>query len=87
MNSSLYNQTQAKVISLSQDSNNWVKKQAFTADNSNFSEGQLSHLFRNRKNPKYKGLSYCFKLVGKTGYVNKPILGMWMSGLLENMGD
>jgi hypothetical protein len=48
---------------------------------------QIKNLFLNRDSAKYPGLNHCFKLVGKTGYINEPLFGLWMADLLTDIKE
>ena len=45
-----------------------------------FTQPQLKRLFWQRK--QHQGLSTCYKLVGKRGYVCLPLFGLWLAGKL-----
>jgi len=45
-----------------------------------FTRTQLKRLFWQRE--QHKGLSTCYKQVGKRGYVCLPLFGLWLAGKL-----
>ena len=69
------------------DPNNWTKVRSYPERNKNFTQAQIKNLFLNRHSSKYRGLNHCFKLVGKTGYINEPLFGLWMAGLLTDVNE
>ncbi|WP_112478747.1 hypothetical protein [Vibrio variabilis] len=45
-----------------------------------FTKSQLKRLFWQRE--QHKGLSTCYRQVGKRGYVCVPLFGLWLAGQL-----
>lgn len=59
---------------------NWMPTSKIPAIYPQFTATQLKRLFWQRE--KHIGLSTCYRRVGKRGYVNLPLFGMWLSGQL-----
>ena len=72
----------SEIIELAKDQNNWSKLRLYSENSTNFTYPQLKGLFHKRASDKHSGLNHCFKLVGKTGYINSPLFGLWMANLL-----
>jgi hypothetical protein len=75
--------TDSDFIQKATNPDNWTKVRTYPMKNKNFTSSQIKNLFLNRESSKYEGLQHCFKLVGKTGYINEPLFGLWMAGLLS----
>jgi hypothetical protein len=77
-----------EILELARYQSNWQRLRSYAETSNNYSYSQLKRLFHQRKSSKYAGLNHCFKLVGKTGYINEPLFGAWMAGLLteQTMG-
>jgi len=71
-----------EIFDLAKDQKNWQKLRSFSNSSDNYTYAQLKRLFHQRTSNKYPGLTHCFKLVGKTGYINQAIFGLWMADLL-----
>jgi len=79
--------TTNNISAYAEDLNNWIKfsdfAKEFATEDSKFTYPQIKRLFIERNSGKYPDLNRCYRLVGKTGYVNKPLFGLWMAGLLD----
>lgn len=74
-----------EIYNLAKNQDNWQKLRSYASSSENYTYAQLKRLFSERESDKYSaGLKHCFKLVGKTGYINEPLLGLWMAGLLTD---
>ena len=60
--------------------NNWQPMTKVPEVFPQFTQTQLKRLFWQRK--QHKGLSTCYKQVGKRGYVCLPLFGLWLAGKL-----
>jgi len=69
-----------QVIELSADLSNWVTTVQLNEKYPQFSAAQLKTLFWKRR--EYKGLSSCFRRIGRKGYVCLPLFGLWLAGKL-----
>ena len=65
---------------LEQDLANWKLASEVASLYPQFTAPQLKNLIWKRN--EYKGLSRCYKRVGKRGYINIPLFGMYMAGTL-----
>ena len=62
------------------DLNNWQPMAKVTDSYPQFSPEQLKRLFWKRE--QHTGLTTCYRRVGKRGYINLPLFGLWLSGQL-----
>lgn len=67
------------------DLNNWQPMTKVADVYPQFSPTQLKRLFWQRE--QRKGLSTCYRQVGKRGYVCLPLFGMWLAGQLPDQQD
>jgi hypothetical protein len=79
--------TNQEILQLAIYQGNWQRLRAYSQTSNNYTYAQLKRLFHQRESTKYGGLNHCFKLVGKTGYINEPLFGAWMAGLLTDNID
>lgn len=59
---------------------NWKPTSELPSIYPQFSATQLKRLFWMRE--QHKGLSTCYRQVGKRGYVCVPVFGLWLAGQL-----
>lgn len=77
---------QNNVTKLSSDLNNWLPVSEVPNHFQQFTAAQLKRLFWQRE--KHAGLSTCYRQVGKRGYLNIPLFGLYLAGLLpEQQGS
>jgi len=60
------------------DLNNWQPMTKVAEVFPQFTQTQLKRLFWQRE--QRKGLSTCYRQVGKRGYVCLPLFGLWLAG-------
>ena len=68
------------LVQLSQQVSNWKPVAEIAEQYPQFSRSTLKTLFWKRE--ERPGLSRCCRIVGKRMYVNEPIFGLWLGGLL-----
>ncbi len=71
---------QNQVNELSRNLKNWVTLRKFVEDNPEFTYSQIRYQFQHRKG--HVGLETCFRQVGRKGYGNPQLFGLYMAGLL-----
>lgn len=62
------------------DINNWQLVKEVPKHYPQFTDSQLKNLLWKRDEK--AGLERCYRQVGKRGYLNVPVFGLWMAGLL-----
>ncbi|EJG0781109.1 hypothetical protein C4G25_RS19865 [Vibrio parahaemolyticus] len=72
--------TTDQITAYTTDLSNWQPMAKVSEVYPQFSPTQLKRLFWQRD--QNKGLSTCYKQVGKRGYVCLPLFGMYLAGLL-----
>ncbi|MGI2822007.1 hypothetical protein [Vibrio fluvialis] len=60
--------------------NNWVPSAELNTHYPQFSKATIKNLFWKRDEK--AGLSRCYRQVGKKGFVNVPLFGLWLAGAL-----
>lgn len=71
---------QDQISTLSSDLNNWLPVSEVPSHFQQFTSAQLKRLFWQRE--QHKGLSRCYRQVGKRGYLNAPLFGLYLAGML-----
>ncbi len=71
---------QNQVNEISRDLSNWVTLRNFVDENPEFTYSQIRYQFLHRKDQ--IGLETCFRQVGRKGYGNPKLFGLYMAGLL-----
>lgn len=69
-----------ELSNLASDLTNWKKATEVSIEFPQFTRSQLKALFWKRA--QHPGLSRCYRQVGKFGYVNVPLFGLWLAGAL-----
>ncbi|MFA0474850.1 hypothetical protein AB4527_06785 [Vibrio breoganii] len=64
---------------------NWMPTKELAEHFPQFTQQQIKRLFWQREDK--AGLSRCYKQIGKRGYVNVPLFGMWMAGQLPEQQE
>lgn len=72
--------TDAQIIEMASDMDNWVAIRDFTHKVNGFTYAQLKVLFW--KAEEHPGLETCTRIVGKKRYINLKLFGAWLAGLL-----
>jgi len=72
--------TNDQLTKLSIDLTNWIPTQEVPKHYPQFNLTQLKALIWKRS--ERKGLSRCYKRVGKRGYINVKLFSLWMAGEL-----
>ena len=70
---------------LEQDLGNWKLASEVATLYPQFTVPQLKRLIWKRN--EHRGLSRCYKRVGKRGYINLPLFGMYMAGTLPEQQE
>ncbi len=72
--------TNDQLYSLEMDLSNWLPLSKVHEHFPHFHYSTLKHLFAQRD--KKVGLARCYKRVGRTGFVNVALFGLWLAGQL-----
>lgn len=71
--------------SIQADLSSWVPMKEIPARYPQFTQAQISRLFWKRE--EHKGLSRCYRQVGKRGFVCLPLFAQWMLGELPEQKE
>lgn len=71
-----------KITEYTVDLNNWLPVAIVVGRYPQFTLSQLNALFRLRRVKPC--LSICYRRIGGQGYINVPLFGFWLSGLLPD---
>lgn len=74
-----------RLSALEQDLTNWKLASEVATLYPQFSAPQLKNLIWRRDD--HKGLSRCYRRIGKRGYINIPLFGLYMAGQLPEQQD
>ncbi|HCG8859553.1 hypothetical protein NOK75_00855 [Vibrio parahaemolyticus] len=74
-----------QITAYTTDLSNWQPMSKVAEVYPQFSQTQLKRIFWLRD--QHKGLSTCYKRVGKRGYVCLPLFGLWLSGQLPEQQE
>lgn len=69
-----------EVSGLSRNLGNWLTLKKFVEQHPEFTYSQIRYLYLHRK--KRTGLETCFRQVGRKGYGNPQLFGLYLAGLL-----
>lgn len=67
------------------DPSNWLPTTEVAKHFPQFTASQLKHLLWKRD--EHVGLERCYRQIGKRGYINLPMFGLWMGGVLPEQQE